>query len=47
VSPTPSLTDDVFAAFLKCPYKAYLKLRGVVGERSEYELLYAYYDPDL
>jgi hypothetical protein len=41
VSTTPTLTDDVFTTFLKCPYKAYLKLRGLIGERSEYELLQA------
>jgi predicted RecB family nuclease len=35
-SSTP-LTDDLFGAFLKCPYKAYLKLRGETGERSDYE----------
>jgi predicted RecB family nuclease len=39
VNPSPSLTDDIFAAYLKCRYKAYLKLRGATGERSEYEAL--------
>jgi len=39
MNPVPSLTDEIFAAFLKCKYKAYLKLRGVIGERSEYEQL--------
>ncbi len=31
------LTDDVFAAFLKCRYKAYLKLQGACGEKSDHE----------
>ncbi len=39
VIPPPSLTDDIVAAYLKCRYKAYLKLRGAVGERSDYESL--------
>jgi predicted RecB family nuclease len=33
------VTDDLFAAFLKCRYKAYLKLRGDEGEKSDYETL--------
>jgi hypothetical protein len=35
----PSLTDEIFTAFLKCRYQAYFKLRGACGERSAYELL--------
>jgi predicted RecB family nuclease len=31
------LTGEVFAAFLKCRYKAYLKFQGVAGEKSDYE----------
>lgn len=41
MNPSPPLTDDIFAAFLKCQYKAYLKLRGAAGVRSEYEQLQA------
>jgi hypothetical protein len=37
MNPSPSLTDDLLAAYLKCPYKAHLKLRGAAGEQSEYE----------
>src|SRR5262249_9776254 len=33
----PSLTEDILSAYLKCPYKAHLKLRGTAGEQSEYE----------
>jgi hypothetical protein len=33
----PPLNDDIFAGFLKCRHKAYLKLRGDSGEKSEYE----------
>jgi predicted RecB family nuclease len=39
MNPLPTLTDDIFAAFQKCRYKAYLKLRGACGEKSEYEQL--------
>ena len=38
--PTP-ISDDIFAAFLKCRYKAYLKLAGQAGEPSDYERLQA------
>ena len=31
------ITDEVVTAFLKCRYKAYLKLTGHSGERSDYE----------
>jgi len=37
MDPSPILTDEIFAAFLKCRYKAYLKLRGAAGEKSDYE----------
>ncbi|HEX3147565.1 MAG TPA: IS66 family transposase [Gemmataceae bacterium] len=33
------LTDELFAAYLKCPQKAYLKLTGAVGEPSDYMCL--------
>jgi predicted RecB family nuclease len=39
VNPSPPLTDEIFADFLKCPYKAYLKLRGTAGEPSDYQQL--------
>jgi predicted RecB family nuclease len=35
------LTDAVFDAFLKCRYKAHLKLLGTVGEPSDYQRLQA------
>jgi hypothetical protein len=35
------VTEDLFTAFLKCRYKAYLKYTGTVGEPSEYEQLEA------
>jgi predicted RecB family nuclease len=35
------VNDDVFAAFLKCPYKAYLKLHAVSGEESAYAAVQA------
>jgi predicted RecB family nuclease len=38
MDPSPILTDEILAAFLKCRYKAYLKLRGAAGEKSDYEL---------
>src|SRR5262245_12090807 len=41
MNPSPSLTDDLLAAYLKCPYKAHLKLRGAAGEQSEYERIQA------
>ncbi|HKB06048.1 MAG TPA: TM0106 family RecB-like putative nuclease, partial [Gemmataceae bacterium] len=36
MNPSPTLTDDLLTAYLKCPYKAYRKLRGDVGEPSDY-----------
>jgi predicted RecB family nuclease len=36
MNPSPSLTDELLAAYLKCPYKAHLKLPGAAGEQSEY-----------
>jgi predicted RecB family nuclease len=41
VSTTSTLTDDIFAAFLKCRYKAFLKLRATAGEPSEYQQMQA------
>jgi predicted RecB family nuclease len=41
MNPSPSLNDDLLAAYLKCPYKAYLKLRGAAGEQSEFERMQA------
>jgi predicted RecB family nuclease len=41
MNPLPSVTDDLLAAYLKCPYKAHLKLRGAAGEQSEYKRLQA------
>src|SRR5262249_37639990 len=37
MNPPPQLTGETFAAFLKCPYKAYLKMRGESGEPSAYQ----------
>ncbi len=37
MDPALPLTDGLFAAFLKCRYKAYLKLQGAAGETSDYE----------
>jgi Transposase IS66 family len=37
----PPITDAVFAAFLQCPLKAYLKLQGAVGEPSDFEAVQA------
>jgi hypothetical protein len=37
MEPLPVITDDTFAAFLKCRYKAYLKLRGEAGDKSDYQ----------
>jgi predicted RecB family nuclease len=39
MSPPATITEEIFCAFLKCKYKAYLKLQGNVGEVSEYERL--------
>lgn len=36
MNPLLPLTDEVFSAYLKCKYKAHLKLTGVVGEPSDY-----------
>lgn len=41
MNPTATLTDNTFVAFLKCRFKAHLKLLGVAGEPSEYERLQA------
>ena len=32
----PSISDEIFSAFLKCRYKAYFKLTGQSGEVSPY-----------
>jgi predicted RecB family nuclease len=37
MDPSLLLTDEIFVAFLNCSYKAYLKLRGITGEKSDYE----------
>jgi predicted RecB family nuclease len=34
-------TDDILSAYLKCPHKAFQKLKGAAGKPSEYELLQA------
>ena len=39
MNPSAPLTDEIFTDFLKCPYKAYLKLRGTAGEPSDYQQL--------
>jgi hypothetical protein len=39
MSPSPSLTDDVIGSFLKCRYKAHLKLHRTAEEPSEYQQL--------
>jgi predicted RecB family nuclease len=39
MNPHDPLTEEIFTAFLKCPYKAYLKLTGARGEKSDYEML--------
>src|SRR5262249_5493068 len=41
MKPSPPLTDDLLAAYLKCSYKAHLKLRGAAREQSEYEHMQA------
>jgi predicted RecB family nuclease len=38
MSPSLPLTGEIFTAFRKCPYKAYLKLQGCRGEPSDYEV---------
>lgn len=35
------VTGEIFTAFLKCRYKAHLKLRGEAGDKSDYELAQA------
>src|SRR4051794_33890338 len=37
--PAVPISDDIFSAFLKCKYKAYLKLAAQAGETSDYERL--------
>src|ERR1700677_2810449 len=37
--PLAIIAEETFSAYLKCKYKAYLKLQGAVGEVSEYERL--------
>ena len=39
MSPPAIITEEIFCAYLKCKYKAYLKLQGAVSEVSEYERL--------
>ena len=39
MSPSPSMTDDIIGSFLKCQYKAHLKLHQAVEESSEYQQL--------
>lgn len=39
MSSSAMVTEDIFCAYLKCKYKAHLKLQGTVGEVSEYERL--------
>lgn len=41
MSPPAIITEEVFCTYLKCKYKAYLKIQGTVGEVSEYERLLA------
>src|SRR4051794_20539272 len=36
---TAKITSDVLEAYLKCKYKAHLKLAGQQGTRSDYEAL--------
>jgi hypothetical protein len=36
---TPRINNEVFADYLKCQYKAYLKLKGRTGQKTEYEKL--------
>jgi predicted RecB family nuclease len=44
MSPSAIISEEIFCAYLKCKYKAYLKLQGTVGEVSEYERLLAKLD---
>jgi predicted RecB family nuclease len=39
MNPTGSLSIEIVDAFLKCQYKAHLKLQGMVGESSDYQRL--------
>src|ERR1700722_1227637 len=39
MSASPSLTDDIIGSFLKCRYKAHLKLPRATEEPSEYQQL--------
>jgi hypothetical protein len=34
-----TVNNQIFTDFLNCKYKAYLKLQGETGQRSEYEIL--------
>jgi hypothetical protein len=36
---THLISTELFAAFLNCKYKAYLKVTGVTGSVSEYEIM--------
>jgi hypothetical protein len=36
---TPQISSEIFADYLKCEYKAYLKLTGRTGQTTEYEKL--------
>ena len=36
-----TINNQIFTNFLNCKYKAYLKLQGKTGQRSEYESLEA------
>jgi hypothetical protein len=33
------INNEVFADYLKCQYKAYLKLKGRTGQKTDYEEL--------
>jgi predicted RecB family nuclease len=44
--PPAIITEEIFGAYLKCKYKAYLKLQGTVGEASEYQRLLTRIDVD-
>lgn len=35
--PSRLVTEDIFSAYLRCQYKAYLRLRGEEGEPSDYQ----------
>ena len=36
---TPPINNEIFADYLRCQYKAYLKLKGRTGQKTEYEEL--------